>query len=372
MGPHVMRRPPKYVQGFVDRHGKARFYLRRSGFKSVALPGLPWSPEFMAAYEEALAGQPVQIGIERVKPGTIRALAVSYYNSIGFRSMKPITQSVYRNIIDRFCKEKDKDGREHGEKRAAMLQRQHIVKLMAARADRPDSANGLRKALRAMMKHAVEIGLRCEDPTRDVKALRPKSKLGFHRWTEAEIEQFEARHPIGTQSRLALALGLYTGQARQDVATMGPQHIRDEVLNWVRGKTERTTGTELAIPIHPTLRAIIDATTSGHLTFLITEFGKPFSRAYFGNWFRRQCDMADLHHCSFHGLRKAASVRLAESGCTPHEIAAITGHASLKEIVRYTQTADRKRLAAAAMEKMKAGTSSVKLVTRFDRKWKKS
>ena len=31
--------------------------------------------------------------------------------------------------------------------------------------------------------------------------------------------------------------------------------------------------------------------------------------------------------------------RLAEAGCTPHEMAAITGHASLKEIVRYTATA---------------------------------
>lgn len=91
----------------------------------------------------------------------------------------------------------------------------------------------------------------------------------------------------------------------------------------------------------------------GHLTFLVTEFGKPFAVAGFGNWFRERCDMANLRHCSFHGLRKAASVRLAEAGCTPHEIAAITGHASLKEIVRYTATADRKRLAASAMQKMK-------------------
>ena len=43
-------------------------------------------------------------------------------------------------------------------------------------------------------------------------------------------------------------------------------------------------------------------------------------------------------------IAKGGSVRLAEAGCTPHEIAAITGHASLKEIVRYTATADRKRL----------------------------
>jgi integrase len=128
----------------------------------------------------------------------------------------------------------------------------------------------------------------------------------------------------------------------------------------------------LAIPIHPVLRAIIDSTPSGHLNFLVTEFGKPFAVAGFGNWFREQCDMANLHHCSFHGLRKSASVRVAEAGCTPHEIAAITGHASLKEIVRYTKAADRKWLAAAAMEKVKTGTSIVKPVARFDKKRKKS
>jgi integrase len=348
-----MRRAPKYVKGYVDRNGKPRFYFRRRGFKSVALPGLPWSAAFMAAYEEALAGQPMQIGAAHVKPGSMRALAASYFGSVHFRSMKANSQYVRRKIIERFCEETDKDGRKHGDKSAITLRREHVVKLMAARAEKPESANGLRKALRAMMWYAVEIGLRADDPTRDVKALRPKSKLGFHRWTEAEIAQFEARHPIGTKPRLALALGLYTGQARQDVVAMGPQHVKNEVLSWIRGKTERTTGAELAIPVHPTLRKIIDATPSGHLTFLVTEFGKPFTAAGFGNWFREQCDMANLHHCSFHGLRKAASVRLAEGGCTPHEIAAITGHASLKEVVRYTNTVDRKRLARAAMDKMK-------------------
>src|SRR5262249_29686022 len=137
---------------------------------------------------------------------------------------------------------------------------------------------------------------------------------------------------------------------------MGCQHIRNEALQWTRRKTESTTALELEIPIHPELRQIIDAAPSGHLTFLVTELGKPFAVAGFGNWFREQSDMANLRHCSFHGWRKAAAVRLAEAGCTPHEIAAITGHASLKEIVRYTATADRKRLAASAFGKVKKRT----------------
>src|SRR5262245_40005924 len=44
------------------------------------------------------------------------------------------------------------------------------------------------------------------------------------------------------------------------------------------------------------------------------------------HWFRQECDRAGLPNCSAHGLRKAAARRLAEAGCTAHEIGAITGH----------------------------------------------
>jgi hypothetical protein len=77
----------------------------------------------MAAYEEALAGQPLQIGAARVKPGSIRALAVSYFSSIDFRSMKGNSQYVRRKIIERFCEETDKDG-SNGDKSAVTLQRE--------------------------------------------------------------------------------------------------------------------------------------------------------------------------------------------------------------------------------------------------------
>jgi integrase len=354
MGPPLMRRPPQYVNGFIDRYGKARWYFRRAGFKRMPLPGLPWSPEFMAAYEQALAGQPLQIGGARTNPGTVRALAVSYFHSSDFRSLKPSSQAIYRGVIDRFCIQ-------YGDNRVAGLKREHVVKLMAARAEKPVAANNLRKMLRAMMKHAVEIGLRADDPTRDVRAIRVKSD-GFHSWNDDEIAQFEKRHPRGTPARLALALLLYTGQRRSDVVRMGPQHIRNGVLH-VR---QQKTGIELAIPVHPTLAAVIAETSTYHLTFLTNQFGRPFTAGYFGQWFREQCDMAGLRHCSAHGLRKAAARRLAEAGCSTHEIAAITGHASLKEVARYTEAVDRRRLAQSAMAKVR--TSSDKPDEKFVKK----
>jgi hypothetical protein len=234
MGPALMRRPPKFVQGFIDRHGKPRFYFRRAGFKPVPLPGLPWSPEFMQAYEAAIAGQPAAIGSARVLPGSMHALAISYYGSADFLRMKASSQRVRKNIIERFCRETDASGQRNADKRAALLQREHIERLMAARAAKPESANGL---LRALMQHAVSTKVRADDPTQGVRSIAPKSKRGFHTWAEHEIAQFEAAHPVGTKSRLALALGLGTGQARQDAVAMGPQHIRDEVLTWTRGNS---------------------------------------------------------------------------------------------------------------------------------------
>jgi integrase len=356
---------PKYTQAFPDRHGTPRFYFRRKGFARVALPGLPWSPQFMAAYEQAMAGQAPTIINAKAKPGSFAALAASYLTSSAFLTMKPSTKGVYRNAIDRLRASKDKDGNEIGTKSAATLKREHVVKLMAARAEKPESANLLRKVLRAMMQHAVETGLRADDPTRDVKAIRVKSD-GFHSWTDAEIAKFEAHHGVGSRPRLALALLLYTGQRRSDVVTMGKQHVDGNGTIHVR---QIKTGAALAIPVHADLKAIIDATPSEHLTFLTTQFGRPFTAAGFGNWFRDQCNDAGLPHCSAHGLRKAAARRLAEAGCTEHEIASITGHASLREIARYTKAADQARLAVAAMDKMR--TPSVKLDARFDKNRKK-
>jgi integrase len=334
-----MRHPPKFVQAFIDRNGKPRFYFRRPGFKSVPLPGLPWSPQFMEVYEAALLGQPLQIGASRTKPGTVSAAIIGYYRDQSFLTLAPSTQRSLRGILEHFRAE-------HGDKRIALLQRQHIITLLKSK--KRFAARHWLMAIRALMKFAIETGLRDDNPAAGVKLPNLKTD-GYHSWTEAEIEQFQACHRPGTTARLALALLLHTGQRRSDVIQIGRQHISDGVVH-VR---QQKTGIELVIPIHTALAAIIADTPADHLTLLTTQTGKPFSAAGFGNWFRDRCNQAGLRHCSAHGLRKAAARRLAEAGCTMHEIASITGHASLSEIQRYTKAADQKRLALSAMEKVK-------------------
>jgi len=186
------------------------------------------------------------------------------------------------------------------------------------------------------------------DPTANIKQRAIKGD-GFYTWSEEEIAQFESHHPVGTKPRLALALLLYTAQRRSDVAKMGRQHIRDGVLTVKQQKT----GKPLAIPVHPHLQAVLDATPSEHLTFLVTATGKPYGGNAFSAQFRNWCDAAGLPKCcKVHGLRKAACRRLAEAGCSANEIMAISGHATMKELVRYTAAAaDQARLARNAMAK---------------------
>jgi integrase len=241
-----------------------------------------------------------------------------------------------RNILERFRSE-------HGDKRIALLPHEFIVRTLGRKS--PAAARNWLKTLRGLLQFAVSENFRADDPTQGVKLPRIKSD-GIHAWTEPEIKQFGVRHPIGSRARLALALLLFTAQRRGDVIRMGRQHIRNGMLNLRQEKT----GTNLEIPVLPELQAVLDANPGNHLTFLCTEQGQPFTPAGFGSWFRRRCVEAGLPKgTSAHGLRKAACRRLAEAGCTAHQIAAISGHLSLSEVQRYTKSADQARLAREAM-----------------------
>jgi integrase len=337
----LLRRPPKYCHGFIDRHGKPRWYLRRRSFKRVPLPGLPWSPEFMAAYEAAMAGDVaprVEIGQARTKPGSFSALAVAYYRSAEFTQLSESTKSTYRGIIERLRAD-------YGDKPVARLERRHVAAMIDRRAKTPAAANNALRILRMLMGLALDRGMIASDPTWQVKKIRSKSK-GFRAWTEEDIAAFERTWPIGSKPRLALALLLYTAQRRSDVVLVGPQHVRGGRLQM----RQRKTGTEIDIPIHPELARTIAATPCGNLTFLVTDYGKPRTPAGFTNWFVECARKAGLPAESTpHGLRKAASRRLAEALRSAHEIMAVTGHKTLKEVTRYTEAANRARLADSAI-----------------------
>jgi hypothetical protein len=99
-----------------------------------------------------MTGQPAQVGGSRARPGTISALVVAYYNSAEFKhELAAETRRQRRYIVEHFREQ-------HGDKPLALLQREHIHKLLA-KIDRPSAKRNWLKVIRALMSFAVSIGM---------------------------------------------------------------------------------------------------------------------------------------------------------------------------------------------------------------------
>lgn len=340
------RRLPRYCSWNHDQRGNVYVRFRRAGY-SVNLHAQPGTPEFDRQYADALLNNRTVSGMSRVKPGSMKALAVQYYASPEFRGLREATCTTYRGIIERFLANKDAGGGRIGDRRVDRLERRHLKTIIGAMSDRPQAANNLLSVLRRMLTLAVDVGMIETNPAWNLKGY-PSKTAGFHTWTDEELNRFEAHHPRGSKARLAYALMLYTTSRRGDVINLGRQHLMVQGGTRRLRYTQSKTGAVVDMPVHPALWNEL-ASQAGGMIFLLTEYGKPFTRAGFGNWFRARCNEAGLAHCSAHGLRKAGARRMAEAGRTANQIGAITGHQTLGEIERYTRAASRARLADAAV-----------------------
>lgn len=175
------------------------------------------------------------------------------------------------------------------------------------------------------------------------------SRGGVHSWAPEEIERFKQRHLFGSKAYLALHLMLWTGVRRSDVVLLGRQHVRDGWLKFTQQKNRNRHPVIIEIPVLPELQRIIDNTATGDLAFLVTEYGRPFSAAGFGGWFRDRCNEAGLPQCSAHGLRKAGAAMAAENGAITQGRMSIFGWLSLAEAERYMRAAQRERPAKDAI-----------------------
>lgn len=332
---------PLHVHVYRDRHGKVRIYYNKPGQSKVPLPGPLNSPAFFTAYAKAVAGVTLPKTTQsRTETNSMAALIALYLGSTDFQNLAASSRNVYRRQLDKFREE-------HGTKPLEGFGRKVVMHMMGKMQDRPEAANNLLKRLKVLMTFAVDMGMLPANPLSRMKLFKNDGD-GFHSWSEDEVTTFETRHPIGTKARLAMTLMLCTGQRRSDVVRMGWQHVADGTITVKQQKT----GAVLQIPVHPTLQAVLAQTPKTNMTFLLTEFGKPFTSNGFGNWMRKRCDEAKLPDCSSHGLRKACAVRLAEAGCTEAEIMAITGHKTSREVSRYTKAVDQSKLAKTAIGKM--------------------
>jgi integrase len=366
-----------FVNSFTDhRNGHVRHQFRRKGFKKVLLRGQPGSSEFMEHYQELLARSEdaaAHVGASRFKRGTIDELILRYQQSGAFAELAKPTRDTRRRILDKFRDFKTPSGRRYGDNALKTMERKDVV--AAIRGKTPIAARGWLKALRPFLSFAIAEGEIRGDPTLGIKA-RIAATAGHLTWTDEAIEQYRARHPIGSMARVALELALNVAARRNDLHLLGRQHLsRDGYLSWRPSKTSKSTGRLLKIKVLPSLQRALDAMpVRDTLTLLQTAFGQPFaSAAAFGNKFATWCEQAGLvstlcddgktRSFRLHGLRKAALKALAHCGATGPELMSISGHASLAEVQIYIREAEQTLLAESAMMKLAAGTKRARART---------
>jgi len=330
----------QYVNEYFDRTGKVRRYFRKAGRQLGPLPGDVGSEEFMTAYAAYLAEKPA-IAKSTLHGDSLGKLIVDFYGCRMFMDRKPSTRQLYRYALEPIAKE-------HGHRSATLMTAEHAEKIINKIGEkRPGMANLTRAVMRRVMAFAVKQKRRKDNPMLGVEPF----KVGeHHTWNDGELKQFETKWRLGTRQRLAYALLLHTGQRVGDVVRMSRADISDGLIHVVQEKT----GAELYLPIAPELERAMKAWPAKGLTLIGDANGRPLKRAALSHLMRTAIREAGLPpRCVSHGLRKAMMRRLAESDATAKQIGGISGHKTMKEIERYTNAADQKKLARAGMDKLR-------------------
>lgn len=349
-----MPRPrPPYLHRQRTRHGSFVWYVRRGKGKRIRIYEDFGTPAFMEAYEAALRGEARKPSDPTAASGTFSWLVESYMRSSDWFGLSESTRAA-RTVIFRGIEAAS------GAEPVAKFTPLAVQRSLDRRADKPFAAVNFLKTLRGLFRWAVKVEHIKTDPTAAITFSVPKTD-GFHPWSDAEVDQFEAAYPLGTRERVALAILLYSGLRRGDAARVGPKHVSELVIK-EDDKPDRTikvisittekTGTEVVIPILPVLQAALDAGPLGTETFISRANGKPYVKESFGNWFSERARAAGCPG-SAHGLRKTGATRAAERGATERQLNAIYGWADgSSESKTYTKKADRRRLARDAIEKL--------------------
>lgn len=337
---------PKYVTAAIDRHGKERFRFRRGAIDFYIAP--PGSKEHKEQYERAVQGfAPAKA--TNVRPKSVEDLVQRFYRSPRFNRGGDQWRATVRAVLEPFREE-------FGGDMVGDFDFEHIEvivnRAVAQRVGEKGRVRGgtfaairLHEQLKRLFAYAVRLKWIAANPVAEADAPAQHVVKGFHSWTEGDIAKFQDRHPVGTMPRLALEIALWTGLRRGDVAALGPQNIVEGRVLLTAAKTNKAVNVIAA----PPLLDAIEATATGEQTLLITQHGKPFSTAGFGNWFRDRCNEAGLPHCSIHGLRKALTRRGADLGLSQQQLKALGQWSGDSEVAVYAADANQKMMADAAV-----------------------
>ena len=222
--PSMPRRLPPGCSRTVTGTATSAFTTVRKVDLRSACAATPWTPEFMAAYEAAKGIEFKTSDRSRAAlPGTWRWLCVRYFSECAeYKRLDARTQRVRRQILEGTFDEPiaPKSERFFRDFPLAKMNANAVEVLRDRKLSTPEAANGRVKAMRQVFKWGVAKGHAPFNPAREVAYFKSGSE-GFHTWTPEEVQQFEERHPVGTQGTArARAIALHRS------ATVGHYQIR--------------------------------------------------------------------------------------------------------------------------------------------------
>lgn len=350
-----------YIEKNKSRHGSVRYYLRIDGKRLCRLPDNIDSEEFSSAYwkareeakpllEKAVEAKPLS---SIVRPNSFRWLCMEYIRSNAFISLDETTRTRRRNIMEGIWEERlsDTDDRLVADIPLPRVTVAHIEALRDRKRDAPFAADERLKVLRQVF-----------DTKKDGKAIAPNiARLvqpfnahsdGHATATPEDIEKFIAHHGTSSKAVLYVAIQMYTGLRVSDLAVLGPQHRRKDAFKLRLFKNRNRTPVDIDIAIHPILEAVLATHKFENLTYLVTEFGKPFSVKGLGNrisdWWRQ----AGMGHLTSHSVRKGLATDVAHNEATDSMLEAMFGWKDGKTSKIYTRNAERARLARQTVERI--------------------
>lgn len=282
------------------------------------LPGTPGSPEFVAAYNEAVAAKP-----EGAK-GTIQELLNKYQDTPKWSGLSERTR---RDYIGHIKKIETKFG---DFPIAALPDRRARAEFLTWRDKMAQKsrrqADYVFATFASILAWAYDRGLTDANPCKNPGKLY-QSQRAECIWTAADEEALLRSAPL--RIKMAYMLAVWTGQRQGDLLRLpwtayDGTHIR---LRQSKG------GRRVVIPVGAPLKAILDqaAKKKDAVTILTTSKGTSWTSHGFGASWRKAVAKAQVTGLTFHDLRGTAVTRLAIAGCTDIEIATITGH-SLKDV----------------------------------------
>lgn len=331
----------------VKAKGRAYHYFRPTKQKIKASYG---TEAFLSEYQSLLAAWEKKA--DPGTPGTLGALMAAYRASPEFAAKADATKADYRDVMDYLAP--------MGAVALTKFDTPLVMQIRdkAFKKHKRRFANYVLSVLSILFNWGMPRGFTTANPVEKAeKVAKPRNAPIVNRpWSGDELAT--VMETLSSELRVAVALGAYAGIRQGDVLTLPWSSYDGDVIAARAAKTSEP----IWVPAHRDLREVLDAAPRKSPIIVVGVRGNPLTSNGFRAMFFRAIRELEGEGkvgkgLTFHGLRHTAATALADAGCDTRDIMAITGHKTEAMVARYTRSADQKRRARSAINKLEEATA---------------